>query len=34
MFDEEVFRFDVFSSFGAGGAAILFKRERELMLSW
>ena len=28
MFDEEVFCFDVFSSFGAGDAAILFKRER------
>ena len=27
MFDEEVFHFDVFSSFGAGDAAILFKRE-------
>ncbi len=28
MFDEEVFHFDEFSPFGAGDAAILFKRER------
>ncbi len=28
MFDEEVFHFDVFSPFGAGDAAVLFKRER------
>ena len=28
MFDEEVFCFDVFSPFGAGDAAVLFKRER------
>ncbi len=29
MFDEEEFRFDVFSPFGAGDAAVLLKRERE-----
>ena len=28
MFDEEVFRLDVFSLFGAGDVAVLFKRER------